>query len=154
MNDEQRKEKEYRSFVSTLKPIDRFALRITDLVGSVKFFLVIFAWTTLWTGYNILASEVPRLNWKPFDAFPAFVAYLLISNIIQILLMPLILVGQNLQSEHAESRAMEDFHINQKAEMEIRLIKRHLHTNTEILMVLADHLECPIPDKLNPDHCS
>jgi hypothetical protein len=32
-----------------------------------------------------------------FDPFPAFVAYLLISNVIQIFLMPLIMVGQNLQ---------------------------------------------------------
>jgi uncharacterized membrane protein len=76
---------------------------ITDKVGSIGFFLIIAGWTVLWTGYNILASEVPALHWPAFDPFPAFVAYLLISNVIQILLMPLIMVGQNLQSRHAEA---------------------------------------------------
>lgn len=88
-----------------LSPLDKLAAAITDKVGSMGFFLLILTWTILWTGYNILASEVPGLRWKSFDPFPAFVAYLLISNVIQILLMPLIMVGQNVQSRHSEIRA-------------------------------------------------
>lgn len=80
------------------------------------FFLLIFTWTILWTGYNILASEVHALHWKLFDPFPAVVAYLLTSNIIQILLMPLIMVGQNVQRRHSKTRAELDFEFNQKAE--------------------------------------
>ena len=67
----------------------------------------------LWTGYNILALEARALHRPAFDPFPAFVAYLLISNTIQILLMPLIMVGQNLHGRHAETRAELDFEINQ-----------------------------------------
>ena len=70
---------------NTLSPLDRFAIKITDKVGSMGFFLTILTWTVLWCGYNILASDVPSLHWKSFDPFPAFVAYLLISNVIQIL---------------------------------------------------------------------
>jgi uncharacterized membrane protein len=92
-----------------LSPLDRFAIAITDKVGSMGFFLIILAWTVLWTGYNILATEVRWLHWKAFDPFPAFVAYLLISNVIQILLMPLIMVGQNLQGRHNEIRAQLDY---------------------------------------------
>src|SRR5437870_1934466 len=39
-----------------LRPLDRFALFMTARVGSMGFFLLILAWTVLWTGYNVLAS--------------------------------------------------------------------------------------------------
>src|SRR2546423_9608019 len=93
----------------SLKTLDRLAIAITNRVGSFGFFLIILRWTAVWTGYNILASEVPLLHLRAFDPFPAFVAYLLISNVIQILLMPLIMVGQNLQGRHSETRAELDF---------------------------------------------
>jgi uncharacterized membrane protein len=77
--------------------------------------LAILCWTLLWTGYNILASRVPALHWRSFDPFPSFVAYLLISNVIQITLMPLIMVGQNMQGRHSEARAEADYMVNQKS---------------------------------------
>jgi len=104
-------------------------------------------WTILWCGYNILASEVPALHWKSFDPFPAFVAYLLISNVIQILLMPLIMVGQNVQGRHSEIRAQLDYEINQKAEKEVMAILQHLERNTDLLVQLMKHQECRISDE-------
>ena len=83
--------------------LDRLAVKITDRVGTMSFFLVIFGWTVLWVGYNVLASRVPALHLHSFDPFPAFVAYLLISNVIQIWLMPLLMVGQNMQGRHSEA---------------------------------------------------
>lgn len=130
-----------------LSPLDKFAMVITDKVGSMGFFLIILAWTVLWTGYNILATEVKLLHWKAFDPFPAFVAYLLISNVIQILLMPLIMVGQNLQGRHTEIRAQLDYEINQKAEKEVMVVLRHLEHNTELLLQLMRHLECRISEE-------
>ena len=127
-----------------MTPLNRFALKITDRVGSVQFFLLIFAWTVAWCGYNILASEVPGLHWQAFDPFPAFVAYLLISNVIQILLMPLIMVGQNLQSQRSEIRAQLDFEINQKAEKEVVAILNHLQHNTDLLVQLMQHVQCQV----------
>ncbi len=127
-----------------LSRIDQAAIWVTERVGSVGFFLFIFAWTVIWTGYNIAATEVPGLHWKSFDPFPAFVAYLLISNVIQILLMPLIMVGQNLQGRHTETRAQLDFEINQKAEKEVLAIMRHLEHNTELLLQLMQHLDCRV----------
>lgn len=131
----------------SLSPLDKFAVKITGKIGSMGFFLFILAWTVIWTGYNILASQVHALHWKSFDPFPAFVAYLLISNVIQILLMPLIMVGQNLQGRHSETRAQMDFEINQKAEKEVMAILRHLEHNTELLLHLMRHLECRISDE-------
>jgi len=79
----------------------------------------------------------PVLHWHAFDPFPAFVAYLLISNVIQILLMPLIMVGQNLQGRHSELRAEHDLEVNVRAEEEIEVILLHLDLQQELLMELA-----------------
>jgi len=130
-----------------LNALDRVAIAITDKVGSIGFFLIIAAWTVLWTGYNILASEVPALHWPSFDPFPAFVAYLLISNVIQILLMPLIMVGQNLQGRHSETRAELDFEVNQKAEKEVMTTLLHLERNTDLLLQLMQHLDCRVSEE-------
>lgn len=132
---------------NTLSPLDKLAVKITDKVGSMGFFLTILTWTILWTSYNILASEVPALHWKSFDPFPAFVAYLLISNVIQILLMPLIMVGQNIQGRHSEIRAELDFEINQKAEKEVMAVLKHLEHNTDLLLQLMQHLQCRVSDE-------
>lgn len=134
-------------YQSGLSPLDKLAVQITDRVGSMAFFLAILVWTILWTSYNILASEVPGLHWKPFDPFPAFVAYLLISNVIQILLMPLIMVGQNVQGRHTEIRAQLDFEINQKAESEVMVILHNLEHQTDLLIQLMRHLECKISEE-------
>jgi CRP-like cAMP-binding protein len=131
----------------SLSALDRVAMAITAKVGSFGFFLIIATWTVLWTGYNMLASLVPALHWHAFDPFPAFVAYLLISNVIQIMLMPLIMVGQNLQGRHSETRAELDFEINQKAEREVTATLLHLERNTELLLRLLTHLNCRVSDE-------
>ncbi len=121
----------------SMSPLDKVAVIVTDKVGTMGFFLIIFVWTILWTGYNILATLVPALHLKAFDPFPAFVAYLLISNVIQILLMPLIMVGQNLQGRHSDLRAEHDLAVNVKAEEEIEIVLLHLEQQQELLMQLV-----------------
>lgn len=120
-----------------MTPLELFALKVTDKVGSPGFFLIIFVWTILWTSYNVLASQIPSLHWKAFDPFPAFVAYLLISNVIQILLMPLIMVGQNLQARHSELRAENDFEVNVRAEAEIKQILLKLELQQDLIESLT-----------------
>jgi uncharacterized membrane protein len=134
-------------YQNSLSPLDKLAVAITDKVGSMGFFFLILAWTVIWCGYNILASDVSVLHWKSFDPFPAFVAYLLISNVIQIFLMPLIMVGQNVQGRHSEIRAELDYEINQKAENEVMAILSHLERNTDLLIQLMKHLECRISEQ-------
>ena len=121
----------------SMSPLDKVAVIVTEKVGTMGFFLIIFVWTILWTGYNILATLVPALHLKAFDPFPAFVAYLLISNVIQILLMPLIMVGQNLQGRHSDLRAEHDLAVNIKAEEEIEIVLLHLEQQQELLMQLV-----------------
>jgi uncharacterized membrane protein len=134
-------------YQNSLSPLDKLAVAITDKVGSMGFFFIILLWTFLWCGYNILASNISALHWKAFDPFPAFVAYLLISNVIQILLMPLIMVGQNVQGRHSEIRAELDYEVNQKAELEVLAVLDHIEHNTELLLQLMKHLECRVSDE-------
>ncbi len=129
--------KEHQEGMSRL---EKAAVYITEHVGTMGFFLIILCWTIIWCGYNILASEISALHWKAFDPFPAFVAYLLISNVIQILLMPLIMVGQNVQGRHSELRAENDFEVNVKAEKEITVILHHLEFQNAVLMTMLEKL--------------
>jgi uncharacterized membrane protein len=117
-----------QTYNSLLKKSEKFAIWITTKVGTIGFFAIIFFWTLLWLTWNTLSPASSR-----FDPFPAFVFWLFISNMVQIFLMPLIMVGQNLQSKHAEIRAENDFEVNLKAEKEIKEIKQEL---TEIKALL------------------
>ncbi len=121
---------------SRLSSLDKLALWITNHVGSMKFFFLIFIWTIIWLGWNTLAPAA----WR-FDPFPAFVLWLFISNMIQIFLMPLIMVGQNLQSKHAETRAEEDFNVNKKAETEVETILKHLENQNEMILQILQKIE-------------
>ena len=113
----------------SLSLLETFAVKLTDHVGSIGFFLIILGWTVLWLGWNTIAPK----EWR-FDPFPAFVLWLFISNVIQIFLMPLIMIGQNLQGRHAENRAESDFEVNVRAEKEIEVILLHLEHQNELIM--------------------
>src|SRR5713101_4577023 len=120
----------------TLSPLERAAIGITDRVGTMGFFLIIFVWTVAWLGWNTLAPPAAR-----FDPFPAFVLWLFLSNMIQIFLMPLIMVGQNLQGRHADARPEADFDVNTKAEREIEAILLHLESQNDLILKILRHLE-------------
>ena len=120
----------------SLSALEKIAVKVTDYVGSMGFFLIIFAWTLLWLGWNTLAPQNLR-----FDPFPAFVLWLFISNMIQIFLMPLIMIGQNLQGRHAEKRAESDFEVNIRAEKEIEVILLHLAHQNELILQILGHIE-------------
>jgi len=48
--------------------LGRIAIWITEHVGSMGFFIIIFFWTVSWLSWNIFAPKNLR-----FDPFPAFV---------------------------------------------------------------------------------
>ena len=121
----------YKETIDKLSPLDRVAVYITNHVGTMGFFLLIVVWTTFWLGWNFLAP--PKYQ---FDAPMGFVFWLFISNMIQILLMPLIMVGQNIQGRASEARAEHDLEVNIKAEQEIEVILRHLERQNEMLIAM------------------
>lgn len=81
---------------------DRLALLITKALG------------TMWAVYFLgvfMAGWIIWQQWlahQPFDSYP-FAFLLFLGNIVQLLLMPLIMVGQNIQGRHAELRAEEAY---------------------------------------------
>ncbi len=116
--------------------LERFALAIGDRVGSAEFFIIILLWTVLWLGWNTIAPMGMR-----FDPYPGFVLWLFVSNMIQIMLMPLIMISQNLHGRHAEARAEADFEINTKAEQEIEMVLEHLENQNNLILQILERLE-------------
>jgi uncharacterized membrane protein len=119
-----------------LTRLERFAAWITKHIGSMGFFLIILSWTVLWLTWNTLGPRPMR-----FDPYPAFVFWLFISNMIQIFLMPLIMIGQNLQGRHTELRAEADYEVNTRAEREIETILQHLENQNELILQILKRLE-------------
>ncbi|MBI2097178.1 MAG: DUF1003 domain-containing protein [Candidatus Sungbacteria bacterium] len=114
--------------------LDRFALWINKQIGSFRFFLLLLAWTVLWLAWNSFGPDALR-----FDPFPAFVLWLFISNMIQLLFLPLLMVGQELESRRSDLRAEIDFEINRRAEEENReILKRLEEQQREIHQLLKN----------------
>lgn len=112
----------------SMNRLELLALWITNHIGTMGFFFIIFAWTVFWLLWNSLAPHDLR-----FDPFPAFVLWLFISNMVQIFLMPLLMIGQNLESRHAELRAESDYEVNVKTEREVEAILQHLEQQEKTL---------------------
>jgi uncharacterized membrane protein len=119
-----------------LSPSERFAIWITTHVGTMGFFAIIFFWTLIWLTWNTLGPSAAR-----FDPVPGFVLWLFISNMIQIFLMPLIMVGQNLDARHSEARAEADFEVNLKAEREVETILMHLENQNQLILHILERLD-------------
>jgi len=114
-----------------LSVLEKFALTVTRRVGTMGFFLIIFIWTLIWILWNTVGPVELR-----FDPFPAFELWIIISNIIQLSLLPLIMVGQNLMNKHTEARSEAEFDLNLRTEKEIETILMHLENQNEMLLEL------------------
>ena len=110
---------------------DRVAQWITSTVGTMKFFIVLVVWTLLWLGWNLLAPKDLQ-----FDPPSAFVFWLFISNLIQLMLMPLIMIGQNIIAREVEANAANDLEVNAKAERETDVVLAHLEYQNSMLIAL------------------
>jgi uncharacterized membrane protein len=115
--------------------LNRMAVWITNKVGTMGFFLCIFTWTVGWLGWNTLGPKAAR-----FDPFPGFVLWLFISNMIQLFLMPLIMLGQNIQSKHTDIRAEVDLKINTHAELENETILLHLEYQNKMILEILENI--------------
>ena len=120
----------------SLSVSEKFAVYIHRAIGSLGFFFLICLWTAGWLAWNIYAPLEFR-----FDPGPAFVIWLFASNILQLVLLPVIMVGQNIEGRAAEWRAQMDFEINQKAEREIETIIAHLENQNELLLEVIRKIE-------------
>ena len=97
----------------SVSPTDRLTVWVTNRVGSTAFFFAIAIC---------------------LDPDPSFLVWLFVSNLLQLHLMPLIMVGQNLQDRYSELVANADFDISQRTKAEVGAILQHV-TNQNALML-------------------
>jgi len=112
---------------------ERVASRTTAAVGTMYAF---YLFAVLMGGWILWQSAVA----KPFDGYP-FPFLLFLGNIVQLLLMPLILVGQNVQGRAQERQATADFETNVKAEKEIETVLMHLEHQNELMLEILRRVE-------------
>ena len=103
--------------------ISRVADKITGFGGSWKFITAFALFLLIWIFINI------SLPGKPFDPYP-FILLNLILSTLAALQAPLIMMSQNRKEEKDRQRAVNDYMINMKAEIEIR----NLHGKLDLLM--------------------
>jgi len=118
-----------------LSSTEQLALVVTKRVGTLGFFFLIAGWTIVWLSWNIFMPKAYR-----FDPPPGFVLWLFISNMIQILLMPLLMVGQNVLSLDSELRAESDYEVNLKTEHYVETILLRLEHQEQLLHQLLERM--------------
>jgi uncharacterized membrane protein len=101
----------------------RIADKVTGFGGSWKFILVFTFFMLLWIFINIYFLS------KPFDPFPFILLNLLLSTLAAIQ-APVIMMSQKRKEEKDRQRAINDYLVNLKAEIEVR----NLHRKFDLLM--------------------
>lgn len=98
----------------------KVADKVADFGGSWTFILSFLAFLLTWIGINAFVF----LN-KGFDPYP-FILLNLILSCIAALQAPVIMMSQNRQEEKDRLRAKNDYMVNLKSELEIRLLHEKL----------------------------
>ena len=110
---------------SRLSKTDKIALFITRRVGTMGFFYFCLVLVVL---PLVFTSTMPIVQYVS-------------SGFLQLILLPLILIGQNLQGRHAELRAQHDYETNVKAEEEIEAILLRLEKQDETMLQILKKIE-------------
>jgi uncharacterized membrane protein len=100
---------------------DRFADRITDFAGSLRFVRLHVAWFSLWILVNVGTFGASLT----FDPYP-FGLLTLVVSLEAIFLSTFVMISQNRQAAAAEIRSELDYRTNLMAEREVDLIMRAL----------------------------
>ncbi|MEO8230219.1 MAG: DUF1003 domain-containing protein [Chloroflexota bacterium] len=133
----------YRKVRESLGAQDRIAVVITGAIGTMY---AVYFLATFMAGWILLQVLLGR---AAFDPYP-FAFLLFLGNIVQLLLMPLLMVGQNLQGRHIEVRAEEEFHTVTKIFHDMGQTMRHLDAQDAELLrqsrLLVGLVESLVPE--------
>lgn len=105
---------------------EKLSDRIAEFGGSWSFILIFTGFLAVW----ILLNALQLFGGKAVDPYPFILLNLLLSCVAA-LQAPIIMMSQNRQEAHDRKRAMQDYQINLKAELEIR----HLHEKIDHLLL-------------------
>lgn len=98
----------------------RVADKVASFGGSWTFIISFGVFLFVWIGINIF-----WLNNKAFDPYPFILLNLILSSLAA-LQAPVIMMSQNRQEEKDRERAKNDYMINLKSEIEIRMLHEKL----------------------------
>ncbi|GBE13571.1 hypothetical protein BMS3Bbin14_01066 [bacterium BMS3Bbin14] len=101
---------------------DRIADKVAAFGGSWSFILSFLMFMAIWIVGNSL-----MLIKQPFDPYP-FILLNLMLSLVAALQAPVIMMSQNRQEKRDRLRAQNDYQVNLKAELEIRIILEKLDT--------------------------
>ena len=129
--------------VKELTTGQRLADTIAEFGGSWTFITIFFSFILTWMLINIW-----MLSKKPFDPYP-FILLNLILSCLAAIQAPIIMMSQNRQEEKDRQRAEQDYKINLKAELEIKLLGEKVdyllsHQNRKLIEIQElqmDYLE-------------
>ena len=118
----------------------RLADKIASFGGSWKFIIIFGLFILVWISSNIIFL----LN-KGFDPYP-FILLNLILSCLAALQAPVIMMSQNRQEEKDRERSKQDYMVNLKSELEIRMLHEkidHLiiHQQQELLNIQQVQVE-------------
>jgi uncharacterized membrane protein len=120
----------------------RLAVGITAAIGTMWAFYAFAFLMATWIGWQ----QSGRLVFI-HDPYP-FAFLLFLGNIVQLLLMPLIMVGQNVQGAYADARAEGDFAVDRRAEIEVEKLLRGMKAIDDRTAEILRRLEASAPEKV------
>ncbi len=99
---------------------ERVSDKVASFGGSWKFIILFFCVMAVW----IVANSVYFL-WHPWDPYP-FILFNLILSMLAAIQAPIIMMSQNRQEDRDRLRAENDYKVNLKAEIEIRVLSEKM----------------------------
>jgi uncharacterized membrane protein len=117
-----------------LTPGQRVADKIAAFGGSWTFITFFFVFLLLWMSINVFV-----LVKKPYDPYP-FILLNLILSCLAAIQAPVIMMSQNRKEEKDRKRSQNDYKVNLKAELEIKLLHEKIdhmiiHQNQRLLEI-------------------
>ena len=105
----------------SLTVLDKVAVFITSIIGTMWCAIAFTLLALVSLPDAIRGGKATIISWTA-------------QTFLQLVLLSVIMVGQNLQNKHSEARANSDFDVNVKAELEIETILQHLENQNEIIL--------------------
>ncbi len=103
-------------YEKTLNFGDRIADRMAEFGGSWKFIIWFGVLLFIW-----IAANSAVILWRPFDPYP-FILLNLMLSLLAAVQAPIIMMSQNRQEDRDRMRAENDYQVNLKSELEVRLM--------------------------------
>jgi hypothetical protein len=120
----------------------RLGLAITNVVGTMwaayAFTLIAFmSLPAILSTFRVFHSTFP--SWMIKASLIALIAWIS-SNFLQLVLLPIIIVGQNIQARAADKRAEDTYHDADAVLHEVTHIQMHLKAQDEQILLILEHL--------------